>query len=307
MAKPTSGGNNLYINAAEAVLQLRGVPLTADEIIQDGRLLGVLPQQTYPTIHKTLQARIAEDIARLQGRSRFVRTGTGTYFLRRLLADTTVFGAVRLKQVRRGRAKPEHRARLLVVKRDNLAALEGLEGMDERLNIVSSNGAYIYAKTLNSDFVPVICATALCFREKRFVYSCGQHSYFQRLTGLQSILVRRFVDEFDLDLFYHEPIGVAQASVRSIWPLIESGRPSASLDGVPDLAKGLKILKVAYERQNDSISIVCKIDLDQVFESLPLLARRMEFRMARWADAPLKDQSTGGPWDDLSFDVMGDL
>jgi len=61
------------------------------QILRAAYDLQIVPRDLYgKTQHKTLQARIAEDILRNRGRSEFVRTERGRFFLRSLLADASM-------------------------------------------------------------------------------------------------------------------------------------------------------------------------------------------------------------------------
>lgn len=84
-----------YLELAERIISARGTPLTGTQIINFANEHGVMPYENYDTVVKTLQARISEDIARYRKKSRFLRTGIGIYFLRRLAVQNTVFGEIK--------------------------------------------------------------------------------------------------------------------------------------------------------------------------------------------------------------------
>lgn len=81
-----------YLNLAEKIISARGIPLTGSQIIDFAEEYDALPFESYQTIVKTLQARISEDIAGQRNKSRFVRTGIGRYFLRRLAVGRVGYG-----------------------------------------------------------------------------------------------------------------------------------------------------------------------------------------------------------------------
>jgi hypothetical protein len=54
-----------YLDLAEKVISVRGIPLTGPQIIEFADQHEVLPYESYQTIVKTLQARIAEDISKI--------------------------------------------------------------------------------------------------------------------------------------------------------------------------------------------------------------------------------------------------
>jgi hypothetical protein len=76
---------------AEEVLRDARLPLTPREILKRAYSSGKAPSRLYgKTQHKTLQARLSEDILELRERSCFFRTAPGRFFLREYLDDPTI-------------------------------------------------------------------------------------------------------------------------------------------------------------------------------------------------------------------------
>jgi hypothetical protein len=70
-----------YLEAAQTVLRARGKPLSAREIVYDAKKYGFLaPHLHGATMHKTLHARLSEDILKHRFRSIFYRTSPGIFF-----------------------------------------------------------------------------------------------------------------------------------------------------------------------------------------------------------------------------------
>lgn len=77
-----------YLDIAEQVLRVAKQPLNARQILGTALQLNMVPPDLYgQTQHKTLQARISEDILHNRDNSRFYRTGRGVFFLREYLED----------------------------------------------------------------------------------------------------------------------------------------------------------------------------------------------------------------------------
>jgi hypothetical protein len=75
--------SNLYLNIAENVLLKASRPLTPREILDFAFIDGLVPSHLHGhTQHKTLQARLSEDISHYLDQSRFFRTAPGRFFLR---------------------------------------------------------------------------------------------------------------------------------------------------------------------------------------------------------------------------------
>jgi len=80
-----------YLDLAAAVLLEERRPLSARAILASAYRSGLVPPHLYgKTQHKTLQARMSEDIVALRDHSLFFRTAPGRFFLRELLTDTTL-------------------------------------------------------------------------------------------------------------------------------------------------------------------------------------------------------------------------
>jgi hypothetical protein len=80
-----------YLDIALAVLRASRRPLSARAILASAYKLGLVPTHLYgKTQHKTLQARISEDIVLRRERSVFFRTEPGRFFLREFLADESI-------------------------------------------------------------------------------------------------------------------------------------------------------------------------------------------------------------------------
>ena len=79
-----------YLDLAERILRLSKTPLSARQILGTALKLGIVPDDLYgQTQHKTLQARLSEDILHHKKLSKFYRTKRGIFFLREFLDDPT--------------------------------------------------------------------------------------------------------------------------------------------------------------------------------------------------------------------------
>lgn len=79
---------NAYLELAVQVLSTERRPLSPRAILGEAYKLGIVPTNLHgKDQHKTLQARMSEDIVSKRERSRFFRTSPGKYFLRDFLDD----------------------------------------------------------------------------------------------------------------------------------------------------------------------------------------------------------------------------
>lgn len=80
--------NDSYLELAERVLLLKRRPLSTREIMKEGYLHDLVPPHLHGrTQHKTLGARLSEDILLQRESSAFFRPRTGRFFLRRFIGD----------------------------------------------------------------------------------------------------------------------------------------------------------------------------------------------------------------------------
>jgi hypothetical protein len=80
-----------YLDIAEKVLRLERRPLSSRAMIGAAYRRDLVPPHLHgQTQHKTLGARISEDILALRERSLFFRAAPGRYFLRSFLTDTSI-------------------------------------------------------------------------------------------------------------------------------------------------------------------------------------------------------------------------
>lgn len=77
-----------YLDLAEKILSIANRPLNSRQIIGTAFSLDIMPDHLHgQTQHKTLQARLSEDILKNKDNSRFYRTGKGEFFLRASLEN----------------------------------------------------------------------------------------------------------------------------------------------------------------------------------------------------------------------------
>ncbi len=82
---------NAYLTLAERVLRRQRTPLSARQILELAYLSYDVPRHLHGrTQHKTLGARLSEDILHFRKRSKFFRTSPGRFFLREFIFDKSV-------------------------------------------------------------------------------------------------------------------------------------------------------------------------------------------------------------------------
>lgn len=279
-----------YLDLAEKIISVRGVPLTGSQIIDFAEEYDALPFESYQTIVKTLQARIAEDIAKNRNKSQFFRTGIGKYFLRRLARNRTGYGNNDWLDVRGPRKKPEHPHRILTVPSALVPEHYYSAGWDEA-NRILEHGRYDYQSEIKSGFLPVITGAVLFWKRYYFSFRVGVHTHFEALAGSQCMFLRKFLDEFDLDLFETDGTGATSSTARAALPILAEGRRSrleyGRLTGAETLqfyqVSGLLKDKAAHRSyRTNSLMLVSTVDLSSAFARVPATQRRLEINDPKW-------------------------
>lgn len=281
-----------YLQLAEKTILARGVPLTGTQIIDFAKKYDLLPFESYGTVKKTLQARIAEDISRYRTQSRFIRTGIGTYFLRQLADQETIFGRVQRSHERVHRKKPEHPHRILCVPRTLVNELSKASSWDA-VREVLNYGQYQYQSEIPSALVPVVTGVALLWRGRVFSYRVGVHTHFNDTTGLTTVHLRKYLDEYDLDLFETDGSGATSSTARAALPVLAPGKRSRLENGRLRPSEEVRFYQVASLLENkqalpmpkcSGLLLSSDMDLSNIYDDVPETHRRLEINDPMWVD-----------------------
>jgi hypothetical protein len=111
-----------YLEIAAKVLLASRVPLSAREILERAYLENLVPKHLYgKTQHKTLQARLSEDILSKRDRSLFFRTDPGRFFLKRFVSDSSIPEELKTEFPARRRARDLHYTGILALEKSDLS------------------------------------------------------------------------------------------------------------------------------------------------------------------------------------------
>lgn len=281
-----------YLNLAERIISARGVPLTGPQIIEFANKHDVLPYGSHETIVKTLQARISEDIAKFRRKSRFLRTGIGTYFLQSLANQPTIYGKIRWTEARSARSKPEHPHRILTVPSDKLTS-NYLQTGWETIAKLLEQGSYAYQSEIMPGYVPVATGVSLSWHKKILTYEIGVHTHFEKIVGQRTTILRKFLDEYDLDMFETDGTGATSSTARTILPILTDGRRTRLENGKLTKRERLQFFQVAkllslksalWSEKTGCFVLLSLVDLSNIFPSIPDTKRRLEQNNVKWVN-----------------------
>lgn len=279
-----------YLDLAERIIAARGIPLSGGEIIGFAQEYDTLPYERYQTIVKTLQARITESISTHRNRSRFLRVAPGKYFLRRLAESDSLYSKKNWIESNTPRRKAEHPHRILTVPCRAFSA-QLVDGNWDTISKLMELGVYDYQSEIKEGYIPVVTCVALYWRQQFYTFQVGVHTHFDSLSGKRSVFLRKFLDEYDLDLFETDGSGATSSSVRAVLPAIAKGRRSRLEHGKLNKYEELRFYEASellagqcsfISDDRESVIFASLLDLSTVCRDKPETYRRLEMNDARW-------------------------
>ena len=210
-----------YLQIASRVLEAERRPLSPRTILTAAYQRGLVPKYLHgQTQHKTLQARISEDIVDRRETSLFFRTEPGKFFLRRFLSDQSVpeeFRIVfptrrRIRELIRGPALAiEYRQLSRIAERNVPISWKTVLGL---LN--ADHFRYDDPRKKDTDLVFLRSFVCVCREQEILSYRAGRYR-----EDRDSFLLRRsigfstFIHLDDRTLFNFRDFGIVEAGLRA--------------------------------------------------------------------------------------------
>ena len=227
-----------YLSLAEDVLRRVRRPLSAHQILRSAYENGMAPPHLRGrTQHKTLGARLSEDILNYREASRFYRTAPGRFLLRELADDGSIPEEMRRPIVARRRRRDLAQKRSLAFHRSELdSALCGSYAVDTStvLNLIE-HGSFHYATSSPQRGVDevVVWAFMLVIRAGCVLTYRQGHYREHRDTFMHRRTIGFYtpVIDDDLSLFERSDHGIVSSGVkalatdldlqeRELWPVL---------------------------------------------------------------------------------------
>ncbi|MDO5758370.1 MAG: HTH domain-containing protein [Rhodobacterales bacterium] len=210
-----------YLDLARKVLLVERCPLSAKSILDKALISGGLPPHLYGrTPHKTLQARLSEDILSRRSRSQFFRTEAGKFFLREFLEDPRVPDEMKTEYPAPRRSlQLENRSVLAVSRQDwacKFARKTVVDAEDFRARFDDSELKYLSTEELKEevDYLPVL-SFVLVHRDMRVLsYMIGRlRAGGDPLNRPRSIGFGGYVLEDHRDITYDAFFGILESGI----------------------------------------------------------------------------------------------
>ncbi|MDW3117826.1 MAG: winged helix-turn-helix domain-containing protein [Roseovarius pacificus] len=274
-----------YLTLAEEVLQIHGRPLTAHQILREARRYDLMPAHLYgETQHKTLQARISDNIHAEKSSSRFYRVGVGRYFLRELSDDPTLPRELVQEKRFSGRTEKIDAQRLLHTHLPEARA-DWERKVDHAIECVRESNRFEYpvfplkSELLVGTFTIVVRGNSI------LLHNLGSFSWFYEQLGERGSCLgfRRYISEFDDDIFSEFEFGIDLSSAREVLRNISLKEDHERLDD-RDIRRKLLIKSVCLDKETSSAFFVVVTKLSDFGNRELAFRGRKDVRRLRWVD-----------------------
>lgn len=280
-------------------------PLTSREIVELAYRHDLVPSHLFgKTQHKTVGARLSEDILAHRDRSLFYRSEPGKFFLREFLTDPTIPKAYRSPIVARRRQRELRRgAPLAVTRAAALASASAINCAKDKLQaIIGACSFYYIDPALRSKAEDELYVWSFVMFRRGPEVLTYRHGRYRE--GRDTFLKRRSVGFFtpvvdkDLDLFDEGDRGIVASGLRAIAfdldlpHIVFNGHFRSSSVAITDF------LIAEDANGNDDLLAVVSMECPPHFEPL---TRRLAINDLNWMrlDVPVNHIEDFDPWSQI--------
>jgi hypothetical protein len=288
-----------YLSIAEAVLRDARMPLGPREILRRAYKVGLVPQALYgKTQHKTLQARLSEDILLKRERSAFFRTAPGRFFLTEFLPDGSLPARYRTPIAARRRRRDLPVRRALAASPQLARDCNGQRVWPPEAGIsLLRNAAYSSYISSNKRSASDILVWSYIVVTRRNLVLTYRHGLFREdrdgFRGTRSIGFYTPVSEQDADLFDQATLGIIHSGVNCVCS--DLAFDAESVWGELSSRFTIKEFLLVETLQHCDLLALVKFDCPRWLEPL---ARRLSLNDLRWHDLnlPVNHLEDFDPW-----------
>jgi hypothetical protein len=283
--------------------------MSARQILNAAYTLGTVPPELHGrTQHKTLGARLSEDILIKRERSEFFRTSPGRFFLRKFLADGSLAEEFRTPFIARRRQRELYRGRHLAISRSWLSQIltencVGARKFFSELSIpkyhykprpyaVSNQDCLVWSFVLvtKGDFV-------LTYRHGR--YREDRDTFLKR----RSIGFFTPVVDSDCDLFDRGDLGMVSAGLKAV--IMDLDLPTGAIagDSYESRADLEYLVDMAASTNRADLLAVIRFECPTWFEPL---RRHLAINDLNWMElfTPINNIEDFDPWSQKVLDCF---
>jgi hypothetical protein len=297
--------SDTYLTIAERVLAQARQPLTAREILQRAYVDRLVPTQLHGlTQHKTLGARLSEDILARKERSAFFRTGPGQFFLRRYLQDASIPEQFRKPIVARRRQRELVKGRILSVCRDAITNLVDSFQSAATLRQLFAEHKFHYRSKFSpptSDDLSVWSYVVVTKGTKVLTY---RHGRFKQ--GIDPFVRQKSIGFFapvvdhDADIFDNGDRGIVNSGLRAVFFDLDLPQEIGTRGKYEDRSN-LECFIIPEPLVGPSLLAVVKFECPEWYEPV---GRRLAINDLRWMDlvTPINSIDDFDPWSRRVFE-----
>jgi hypothetical protein len=279
---------NAYLDIAMTVLRTAKRPLSSHAILAFAHRAGLVPENLYgKTQHKTLGARIAEDIVKHRDTSRFFRTAPGRYFLREFLRDETLPAEYREPRTVRRRIRELARGPALAITegalRDVISTDTNVIAATKILNLLRKQ-RHAYCNPKDAGSAVLIRSFVCVFRGSKILsYRLGRYRddrdpfLHKRSIGFSTLV---HIDAHTL--FNVGDMGIVEAGVRAV--KIDLDIPPVPAKAVESTDEALlrRFVWVSHPAGDGDLLAIVSYRCPRWFEPVK---RRLALNDLEWIDA----------------------
>ncbi|MET3408866.1 HTH domain-containing protein [Methylobacterium sp. 1030] len=272
-----------YLRIAELVLEVARRPLSARAIMEAAHRGGIVPRRFYgKTQHKTLQARLSEDILRHRLESRFFRTNPGQFFLSRLRSDPTIPDDYKDPFHARRRTRDLDKAEALAIEENFLLSVKD-HFLDWRslIEAATRTGAlrHIDPKTPHDGYVLVWAFSVVRKREKILSYRNGRYRDDRDAFANRKSIGFAEIVSYENQTLFNDDFGIADCGLRTVMYDLDLSYSAFSSQIVKPVISFAAILSQAQTKP--AMIFVLEWECPDWFEPT---ARRLSLNDLRWID-----------------------
>jgi hypothetical protein len=250
------------------------------------------------TQHKTLQARLSEDILHLRDRSRFYRTAPGKFFLRAYMNDPAIPKSDREEITARRRRRDLPAARPMALARAAMRKLQtrGTRVPPTRVFELLKRGLFRYPgtmKQIRDDEMAMWSAVLVIKSSCVLTYRAGRYREDRdSFAEKRSIGFYSPVREDDLTLFDRWQFGIVESGLRTL--MIDLDVHDEWLARVIHENTGLKSFVRPSDAEDTLLAVIafeCPVDVEPT-------SSRLAINELQWLDltTPLNNLDDFDPW-----------
>lgn len=211
--------SDAYLDVAENVLQLIRRPLSTREILREAVLRGMLPTHLHGrTQHKTIGARLSEDILSKRERSRFFRPRPGRFFLSALRGDPSIPDEYKTAIIAKRRVRELRREYLAYFDRHALPEKSTeLSPTQFRRLVADQKVEYRLQKDGIGHSVPLFTASFVRRKSQILTYTKGRYAELRsNFQGKRTLLFSSPIAHDDYTLFDVKDHGAVTAALTAL-------------------------------------------------------------------------------------------